>query len=77
MDDQTLFVLLVGFAAQLIDGAVGVAYGTFSIAALLAIGTPAPLGAWMAHRIPARVMMLLVGLAICALGLAGLGQMLA
>jgi hypothetical protein len=50
MDGQMLFVVLVGFAAQLIDGAIGMAYGTFAMAALLAIGTAAPVASASVHQ---------------------------
>jgi hypothetical protein len=42
LTDQALLVGLVGFLAQLIDGALGMAYGTVSTAILLSLGlTPA------------------------------------
>ncbi len=40
--DQALLIGLVGFLAQLVDGALGMAYGTVSVSVLLAMGvTPA------------------------------------
>lgn len=42
MTDQALLIGLIGFLAQLVDGALGMAYGTVSAAVLLALGiTPA------------------------------------
>jgi uncharacterized membrane protein YfcA len=42
LTDQTLLIGLVGFLAQLVDGALGMAYGTVSAAILLSLGiTPA------------------------------------
>lgn len=41
MDTETLvWFALLGFAAQLVDGAIGMAYGTLANAALLATGVP-------------------------------------
>ncbi len=37
--ELTLFVA-VGFAAQLIDGAIGIAYGLFASSVLLGLGVP-------------------------------------
>lgn len=55
---------------------IGVGIGPFALL-LVPGGLPAaPLGAWVAHRIPARAMMLLVGVAICAPGIVGLVQTL-
>lgn len=42
MIDQALFIGCIGFLAQLVDGALGMAYGTVSASILLALGiTPA------------------------------------
>ncbi len=38
--DQLAFIAAVGFAAQLIDGALGMAYGTIMALTLLALGLP-------------------------------------
>ena len=38
MDPQILFFVIVGFAAQIIDGALGMAYGVTSTSLLLALG---------------------------------------
>lgn len=38
--DNTLLIASVGFLAQLVDGALGMAYGTVSAAVLLALGIP-------------------------------------
>lgn len=40
MDSEFLIFILVGFAAQLIDGALGMAYGVISSSVLLSIGVP-------------------------------------
>lgn len=40
MDLQFLLFVLIGFFAQMIDGALGMAYGVFSSSALLAMGVP-------------------------------------
>lgn len=40
MDPQFIFFILVGFIAQIVDGALGMAYGTLSTSILLALGLP-------------------------------------
>lgn len=40
MDSEFLIFVLVGFAAQLVDGALGMAYGVISSSVLLSIGVP-------------------------------------
>ena len=39
-DDPFFYFVLIGFVAQLIDGALGMAYGVASTSALLALGVP-------------------------------------
>jgi uncharacterized protein len=46
--DFVLFVA-VGFAAQLVDGAIGMAYGVTAMTALLAMGTPPAVGSASVH----------------------------
>jgi uncharacterized protein len=48
MDDWWLF-FAVGFAAQLVDGALGMAYGTVTNTALLAIGLPPAQASALVH----------------------------
>jgi uncharacterized membrane protein YfcA len=43
--DKSLLIGGVGFLAQLVDGALGMAYGTVSAAVLLALGIPRPIPA--------------------------------
>lgn len=40
MDESILIYVLIGFLAQLVDGALGMAYGTLCTAVLLAMGVP-------------------------------------
>ena len=40
MEDLFYLFLLVGFLAQLVDGALGMAYGVVSSSVLLAFGVP-------------------------------------
>lgn len=40
MDGEFLIFVLVGFAAQLVDGALGMAYGVITTSALLSVGIP-------------------------------------
>lgn len=40
LDGSFLLYALIGFCAQIVDGALGMAYGTLSNAALLALGVP-------------------------------------
>lgn len=40
MDESLYIYVLIGFAAQLVDGALGMAYGTLCTAILLAMGVP-------------------------------------
>ncbi len=47
--DQLATLAAIGFAAQLIDGALGMAYGTITALALLSIGTPPAVASAMVH----------------------------
>jgi uncharacterized protein len=49
MDEQFLLVLLVGFAAQMIDGALGMAYGVTSNTFLLSLGLPPAVASASVH----------------------------
>ena len=40
MEDSFLLFLIVGFLAQIVDGALGMAYGVVSSSVLLAFGVP-------------------------------------
>src|SRR5687768_11992208 len=40
MDPDFLFYILIGFAAQLVDGALGMAYGLISSTCMMALGLP-------------------------------------
>ena len=40
MDSDLLLFVMIGFAAQIIDGAIGMAYGLISTTVLLSIGIP-------------------------------------
>ena len=40
MEDSFLLFLIVGFLAQIVDGALGMAYGVVSSSVLLASGVP-------------------------------------
>ena len=40
MGSDLLLFVLIGFAAQIIDGAIGMAYGLISTTVLLSIGIP-------------------------------------
>ena len=46
---EILFYVALGFAAQLIDGALGMAYGLIATSALLATGTPPALASASVH----------------------------
>ena len=49
MDMDFLLLLAIGFVAQLVDGALGMAYGVLSSAALLAIGLPPAQASALVH----------------------------
>jgi uncharacterized membrane protein YfcA len=46
---ELLFYIAIGFAAQLVDGALGMAYGLIATSVLLAIGTPPALASASVH----------------------------
>ncbi len=49
MTDEFLIFALIGFAAQLIDGALGMAFGVLSTTSLLAFGVPPATASAMTH----------------------------
>jgi uncharacterized membrane protein YfcA len=49
MTTEFVLLLLIGFGAQLIDGALGMAYGVLSNAAILAIGVPPAQASALVH----------------------------
>ena len=52
---------LVGLLAQLIDGALGMAYGLVSSSILLAMGLPPAVAAWLVRHLPEKAVMAAVG----------------
>lgn len=49
MDSELLLLILVGFFAQLIDGALGMAFGVISTTAMLALGMPPAQASALVH----------------------------
>jgi uncharacterized membrane protein YfcA len=49
MPDDFLIFALIGFAAQLVDGALGMAFGVISSTALLTFGLPPATASAMTH----------------------------
>lgn len=49
IDELFLWLVLVGFLAQLVDGALGMAYGVISTSAMLAMGIPPSLASANVH----------------------------
>src|SRR3954451_15257588 len=49
MDSELIFLILVGFFAQLIDGALGMAFGVISTTAMLALGMPPAQASALVH----------------------------
>ena len=49
MDDAFLWIMAIGFAAQLIDGALGMAYGITATSFLLTIGYPPAMASALVH----------------------------
>jgi uncharacterized protein len=49
MDSELLLLMLVGFFAQLIDGALGMAFGVISTTAMLALGMPPAQASALVH----------------------------
>lgn len=48
-DDLFLWFILIGFVAQLVDGALGMAYGVISTSAMIALGVPPALASANVH----------------------------
>jgi|GEM_PF-2502761 uncharacterized membrane protein YfcA len=80
--EEFLLYTLAGFVAQLIDGALGMAYGVTATSILLAAGVSpiilglavggliaTPLGAWACKRLPVKPFMMLVGMLIMLLSI--------
>lgn len=49
MDADFIFFLVVGFGAQLVDGAIGMAYGLTATSVMLAMGTPLSVASASVH----------------------------
>jgi uncharacterized membrane protein YfcA len=49
MSDEFLMILVIGFAAQMVDGALGMAFGVISTSAMLAIGLPPAQASALVH----------------------------
>jgi uncharacterized membrane protein YfcA len=49
MDVELILLILVGFFAQLVDGALGMAFGVISTTAMMAIGMPAAQASALVH----------------------------
>ena len=49
MDTELLLLILVGFFAQLVDGALGMAFGLISTTAMLALGMPPAQASALVH----------------------------
>lgn len=49
MDVQFLLIIAVGFAAQMVDGALGMAFGVIASSSLIAIGVPPTLASATVH----------------------------
>lgn len=49
VDELFLWLVLIGFLAQLVDGALGMAYGVISTSAMLALGVPPALASANVH----------------------------
>ena len=49
MESDFLLFVLIGFAAQLVDGALGMAYGVISTTFLLGLGTPPAVASASVH----------------------------
>src|ERR1044071_10226497 len=49
MDSNFFLLLAIGFLAQLVDGALGMAYGVLSNAAMLAVGLPPAQASALVH----------------------------
>ena len=77
--DLVIFIL-VGFFTQIIDGALGMAYGVSSNSFLMGVvnwpvviglivggAIAAPLGAYLTKKIPTKVMLIVVGLLVIGL----------
>ncbi len=64
--DQTIIVfIIVGFIAQMIDGALGMAYGVSSTTFLLSMGISPIVASASVHT--ARALMIIVGILIMVL----------
>lgn len=69
---ELLPFVLVGFLAQIVDGAMGMAFGVISNTLLVA-----PIGALLARRIDAQRLLFLVGVVLTATSLFSLYRALA
>jgi uncharacterized membrane protein YfcA len=49
MDSELIFLILIGFFAQLVDGALGMAFGVISTTAMLALGMPPAQASALVH----------------------------
>src|SRR4051794_12934506 len=49
MDVELILLILVGFFAQLVDGALGMAFGVISTTTMLAMGMPAAQASALVH----------------------------
>src|SRR5689334_20023999 len=49
MDNELFLLILIGFLAQLVDGALGMAFGVISTTAVMAIGLPPAQASAMVH----------------------------
>lgn len=49
MDNHFLFFVIIGFCAQIVDGALGMAYGVINMAMLLSIGIPPVIASASVH----------------------------
>lgn len=89
MEHELVRFIVVGFFAQLVDGALGMAYGLTSTTFLLSLGlTPAiasasvhaaevfTTGARLCQELPTKLLMVLVGGVIVALSLRTIDQAL-
>lgn len=60
-------IVLMGFAAQFIDGTLGMGYGVSSTSLLVGGVIAAPIAAWVCKKLPHRMMGILIGVLLILL----------
>lgn len=71
LGDHVLFFVLVGLAAQMVDGALGIAFGLVASSVLLDMGVPP--ATLLVRHVRERCVLLAVGVLVMAISLYRIG----